>query len=131
MRQSDNLLVIAIGSNTDSEYHVKQALNILNEHFDKVCQSSLLRNAPLNMSGNDFVNCIYVAKTSLSYQETLDITKKIEQIMGNQQTMRQEGTVIIDIDILRYNTQRYHEKDWTRTYIQKLWQEVNSQLVHF
>jgi len=36
------------------------------------------------------------------------------------------GVVRMDVDLLLYNGERYHEEDWNRSYIQTLMKEIEA-----
>lgn len=40
--------------------------------------------------------------------------------MWQHKVLTQRGKIAMDIDLLKYDNQRFHESDWTRDYIVKL-----------
>ena len=44
----------------------------------------------------------------------------METQCGNTEFLRKEGKISMDIDLLKYNDQRFHESDWSRDYVKKL-----------
>ncbi len=50
--------------------------------------------------------------------------KRIEQLAGNTLDKRNMGVVEADIDLLMYDDVKLHEKDWQRSYIKELVEEL-------
>ena len=46
--------------------------------------------------------------------------KEMEKEMGRTPEEREQGIVRIDLDLLLFDQQRYHERDWERDYIRRL-----------
>jgi 2-amino-4-hydroxy-6-hydroxymethyldihydropteridine diphosphokinase len=67
-----------------------------------------------------YLNQLVYAQTSLSVEELQARLKQLELEMGRTQKDRQQGIVRIDLDLMRYDDCRYHEKDWERPYIKML-----------
>ena len=44
----------------------------------------------------------------------------METQCGNTEFLRNEGKIAMDIDLLKYDDQRFHENDWSRDYVKKL-----------
>jgi 7,8-dihydro-6-hydroxymethylpterin-pyrophosphokinase len=59
------------------------------------------------------------ASTVMTYEELNNWMKAIER-----EAFRCRHCVTLDLDILLYGTKRYHEKDWTRPYVQLLLPDV-------
>ena len=49
----------------------------------------------------------------------------MEQTCGNTDRLREQGIVVLDIDILKYGDKKMHIDDWQRPYIQQLLKEMN------
>jgi len=58
------------------------------------------------------MNQLAYATTTLSVDELQTALKEIEASTG-----RTKSLITIDLDLMQYDQQRYHEKDWQRDYI--------------
>ena len=67
-----------------------------------------------------YLNQLVYATTSLNVDELQSALKDIELRLGRTAEDRQKGIVRIDLDLLLYNDQRYHLRDWDRPYIKAL-----------
>lgn len=76
---------------------------------------------PVGMKTNNlFLNCLGVATTRYAYNQLRHAFKRIERRLGDSHGLRTTGCVRMDIDILEYDYQRYHEADWDRPYVKEL-----------
>ena len=66
-----------------------------------------------------YMNRLVRGTTSLHYDELQQLLKSIEASTG-----RSPHSVTIDLDLMQYDQQRYHEKDWPRPYIQQLLPDI-------
>jgi len=53
-------------------------------------------------------------------EQVTEALKQTEIRMGRTNEDRRQGIVRIDLDLMRYDDQRHHVKDWERDYIKKL-----------
>jgi len=67
-----------------------------------------------------YLNQLVYAQTSFSAEQLIATLKEIECAMGRTQEDRQKGIVRIDLDLMQYDLDRYHLRDWDRPYIQAL-----------
>jgi 2-amino-4-hydroxy-6-hydroxymethyldihydropteridine diphosphokinase len=61
------------------------------------------------------MNRLVRGKTTLSPTQLIEQLKQTEQLTG-----RTKQHVTIDLDLMQYETERYHLSDWERPYIQQL-----------
>ena len=95
-------IILSIGTNFNRESNAKLVKEIISEAFHKVQFSEELLTNPVG-------DVLIVAKT-----------KQMETQCGNTEFLRNEGKIAMDIDLLKYNDQRFHESDWSRDYVKKL-----------
>lgn len=67
-----------------------------------------------------YSNMLAECDTKLKLEDLVTFLKKTEKDMGDKVSLRAEGIVLMDIDLLEYNRRRYHLDDWNRPYIKKL-----------
>lgn len=105
---------LSLGTNLgDKERNITEAIDKIRELVgDVVRQSALYATRPWGfVSDNDFLNAAVCVKTSMSPQQLLEATQRIEREMG-----RKEKSIdgkyhdrIIDIDILLYGNEKVDE----------------------
>ncbi len=107
---------LALGTNLgERERNILEAYRRIEEEIGAITRrSSFFRSAPLGFfSPNEFVNTVICCETTLSPQEVLRTTQKIERDMGRTEKSR-DGVYkdrIIDIDILYYDDLTVEEPD--------------------
>ncbi len=119
-----NKIIIALGSNTDAEKHVDAAKRMIEDVFHDVVFSSSLLTEPIGIDSDKFLNCLAVAFTELSMEETERALKRIERSCGDNDADRREGRILMDIDILEFGEARHHVGDWERDYVKTLLKEI-------
>ncbi len=118
-------VLIAIGSNHLAPAHMEQVKQLLTEVFgEEILFSSVIRTQAVGIDSPDFLNCVAAFTTPLDYSHVRSHLKNMETVCGNTPAKRRRNKVEMDIDILAFNGQRYHQKDWDRDYIQGLVKEL-------
>jgi 2-amino-4-hydroxy-6-hydroxymethyldihydropteridine diphosphokinase len=98
---------IGIGSNLgDAADNVQRALMRLTTLRDTrlVAQSSLFRTAPVDASGDDYVNAVARIETRLTPADLLLALQAIEQEFGRERPY-QNAPRTLDLDLLLYGSQ--------------------------
>lgn len=108
-------VIIALGSNYLQSVHIQWASERLATMLDECQLSRSLWSADIKGSGKMYQNRLAYGTTDLSAEELQQILKQIEAETG-----RTKEKVTIDLDLMQYDKERYHEKDWQRSYIKKL-----------
>ena len=105
-------VIIALGSNERQAVHIRWATERLSCLLDDVHYSRILWTADVKGSGKWYMNRLVAGTTELPKEALEQWLKKTEAETG-----RTKEKVTIDLDILQYDDQRYHEKDWERKYV--------------
>lgn len=108
-------IIIAIGSNYLQSVHIQWASERLETLLGDCHMSRRLWTADIKGSGKMYQNRLAYGTTTLSAEELQQTLKQIEASAG-----RTKERVTIDLDLMQYDTRRYHEKDWQRPYILRL-----------
>ena len=95
-------VILSVASSAQAAAHLQWAAERLVSQFGTI-----------HFSRN--LNQLAVTTTVLTAAALEQRLKDIEA-----ETRRTKGNVTLDLDLLLYGTQRYHEADWSRTYIQQL-----------
>ena len=101
---------MALGSNHNPLQNISHAEVILKQLFPDITFSKRLWTNPIGMTSPQFLNTLAICSTKESLKDTL--------------SQRKEKIVAMDIDILKYGSQKLHENDWNRPYIQQLLKEM-------
>lgn len=95
---------IGIGSNLgDARANVLQALRELDQLASTrlVAQSSLFSTAPIESSGDDYINAVAAISTSLPAEELLQALLAVEQVHGRERPYFNAPRTL-DLDLLLY-----------------------------
>ena len=121
-------VVITLGSNHRQRYdRLQQAVKQLQQYLQITAVTPPLLTSPFGCSSPDFLNQMILGTTDDDYPQLLAKTKLTEQMLGRHQYIDTPTLIDIDIDIMLFDGKRYHEKDWERDYIQKLYQDLMQQ----
>ena len=75
---------------------------------------------PVGIQSEKFINCICISTTRHTLLQLTKAFKQLEKKCERSKKNDLISKIPLDIDILLYGNQRYHEKDWERQYIQEL-----------
>lgn len=93
--------------------------------FSDVRFSQAISTPPIGLEGSDdFLNCLAIGYTTQAVDKVQGVLKHIEQQCGRSLGASRQGLIAMDIDLLLYGEERFHEADWERDYIQQLWKEL-------
>ncbi len=109
------IVIIAIGSSYQQAAHIRWASQRLSHLLQDVQFSRMLWTADIRGTGQYYINRLIKGRTALAVSQLETTLKKLEK-----ETCRTQNLVTADLDILQYNDERYHERDWQRSYIQLL-----------
>ncbi len=105
-------VIIALGSAYLQAVHIQWAAERLRILLDDCTFSKRLWTPDIKGTGKWYMNRLVYATTTLSVDELQTALKEIEASTG-----RTKALITIDLDLMQYDQQRYHEKDWQRDYI--------------
>ena len=108
-------VIIALGSNYLQSAHIQWASQRLSVLLTDVAMSRILWTPDIHGRGQWYMNRLVRGKTTLSPTQLIEQLKQTEQLTG-----RTKQHVTIDLDLMQYETERYHLSDWERPYIQQL-----------
>lgn len=118
-------ILIAIGTNVIAD-RIRFVETCLEQSFEEVRFTQTIPTEPIGerFKGKQFFNAVMAGKTSMARNEVVELLKRIEQLAGNTLDKRNMGVVEADIDLLMYDDEKLHEKDWQRPYIKELVEEL-------
>ena len=113
MESSSTLAWIGIGGNLgDARATVEEAI----DHLARLPQSQLLRSsslyrtAPIDSSGDDYVNAVALVSTSLTAPELLHALQAIELQHGRERPYRNAPRTL-DLDVLMYGEAQLEDEE--------------------
>ncbi|MBD8936785.1 MAG: 7,8-dihydro-6-hydroxymethylpterin-pyrophosphokinase [Prevotella stercorea] len=115
-------IILSVGTNFNYEQNAKLVKKKLTEEINEIQFSEDMLTEPIGdiTSKENFLNFLVYGSTEKGVEQLVSILKQIEAQCGNTKFLRDEGKIAMDIDLLKYDNQRFHESDWTRDYIVKL-----------
>jgi len=120
-------VLLCVGTNTDHDHHIKQAREVLSLLLSDVRFTKVQRSAPYGVKPDEadpdmyYYNILCEGYTPLTLNAFQTAIKVSEEAFGR---VRPSSLVPIDIDLMRYDDQRFHLKDWERPYFKQLLQEL-------
>lgn len=117
----ENYIIISIGSNYNQKENISFAKKKLAGMLGE--QTSFTRDMwtePVGIQSEKFINCICISTTRHTLLQLTKAFKQLERKCERSKKNDLISKIPLDIDILLYGDQRYHEKDWERQYIQEL-----------
>lgn len=117
----ENYIIISIGSNYKQKENISFAKKKLAGMLGE--QTSFTRDMwtePVGIQSEKFINCICISTTRHTLLQLTKAFKQLEKKCERSKKNDLISKIPLDIDILLYGNQRYHEKDWERQYIQEL-----------
>ena len=116
-------VIISLGSNTTPAAHVYWASQWLSHTFPDIRFSRTLWTPDIKGTGRFYMNRLAAATTTLSREAVEQLLKQAEAA-----TRRTADSVTLDLDLMQYDAERLHLKDWPRPYIQQLLPDISSSL---
>ena len=122
--------IISLASNCCQEENLAEAQCRLSQILSSVSYTEAIWTEPLSSKSNLsslsslhsplYLNQLVYAQTSLTVDALQAALKQLECEMGRTPDDRAKGIVRIDLDLLQYDSNRYHLRDWNRPYVQQL-----------
>jgi 2-amino-4-hydroxy-6-hydroxymethyldihydropteridine diphosphokinase len=113
-------VIVALGSNCRQIAHIHWASERLSFLLDDCRLSRVLWTADIKGSGKWYINRLAAGYTELAVDDLQQLLKQTEAETG-----RTKEAVTIDLDLLQYDDQRYHERDWQRLYVTRIINGIN------
>lgn len=123
-------VIISLASNNEQEKNLSEARKALTQVLISPDYTPSIWTEPYGKKeGALYLNQLVSAQTDLDNDELNCRLKDIEKAQGRNEDARRQGLVPIDLDVLQYDQQRFHLRDWQRPYIQQLLPKLSNQLV--
>lgn len=119
MKKSHSV-ILCLGSNADQEANIQRAQQLLRTEYASIAFTPSIWTEPVGVMSPPYLNCLATMTIEDNLSRLHNKTKSIEQLMHSSPEERKGNTVRIDIDILCFDRQHYHEDDWNRDYVKRL-----------
>ena len=122
-------VILSLAANRFQKSNLAKARECLGKLLTDINFTSELWTEPLSSSRQElYLNQLAEGSTELTLDDLNQRLKAIESSFGRTSRKRLLGIVPIDLDILRYDDQRLHERDWQRPYVTQLIGELRCEL---
>ena len=102
---------ISASSNIDAEMNLRTACRALAGEYGLLDISSVYRNASYGLEGDDFLNAVVGFSTRQSPQEVLGVMARLHREAGREESGKQIGPRVLDLDLLLYGDSVINEPD--------------------
>lgn len=122
----EHLIIACVGTNVNHQSNIAKAREFLDNTFADCRFSRVMLTLPIGMGNTNvrFANMLVVFNSILDTEEIVSKLKQIERQCGDTRLARSRGEVVMDIDLLRYDDERFHPSDWQRHYVKTLMEEM-------
>ena len=119
MTQKEHYIIISLASNENQEANMAAARTQLEQLLTEVKFTSAIWTEPINtLRKEPYLNQLCKGTTALGEGLLCEVLKELEKRLGRRRN--EDGIVAIDLDLLQYDDQRHHLRDWNRVYVKDL-----------
>ena len=130
MAQKLHHIIISLASNYNQEANLEAARTQLTQlltevHFTSAIFTEPIINGPcsmVNVPCPKYLNQLCKGTTAFGPELLSEVLKETEKRQGR--THNEDGIVTLDLDLLQYDDQRFHHRDWERSYVKDLINEL-------
>lgn len=123
MTQKEHYIIISLASNENQETNMAAARTQLEQLLTEVKFTSAIWTEPINtLRKEPYLNQLCKGTTALGEGLLCEVLKELEKRLGRRRN--EDGIVAIDLDLLQYDDQRHHLRDWNRVYVKDLINEL-------
>ena len=123
MTQKQHQIIISLASNSNQEANLQAARSQLTQLLTEVHFTSAIWTEPVNCIRKEpYLNQLCRATTAFSMNLLSEVLKETEKRLGR--THNEDGIVAIDLDLLQYDEEQHHLRDWSRNYVKDLMNEL-------
>ena len=116
-------MIISLASNENQEANLAKAREQLTQLMAEVHFTSAIWTEHVNASRKEpYLNQLCKGTTAFGEGLLCEVLKETEKRIGR--TRNEDGIVAIDLDLLQYDDQRHHLRDWGRDYVKNLLSEL-------
>lgn len=119
MAQKLHHIIISLASNYNQEANLEAARTQLTQLLTEVHFTSAIYTEPINsLRSEPYLNQLCKGTTAFGPELLSEVLKETEK--RQRRTHNEDGIVTLDLDLLQYDDQRFHHRDWERSYVKDL-----------
>ena len=123
MTHKEHHVIISLASNHNQEEALAAAREQLTQLLTEVHFTSAIWTEPIGTIRKEpYLNQLCECTTALGCGLLGEVLKQLERRLGR--THNEDGIVVLDLDLLEYDGERYHLPDWDRNYVKDLINEL-------
>jgi 2-amino-4-hydroxy-6-hydroxymethyldihydropteridine diphosphokinase len=123
MVQKEHHIIISLASNFNQEANLEAARAQLTQLLTEAHFTSAIWTEPINsLRSEPYLNQLCKGTTAFGFNLLNEVLKETEKRQGR--THNEDGIVTLDLDILQYDDEKFHLRDWTRNYVKDLINEL-------
>ena len=123
MIQKEHHIIISLASNINHEANLEAARTQLTQLLSEVHFTSAIYTEPVGtLRQEPYLNQLCKGTTALGMNLLNEVLKELEKRLGR--THNEDGIVTVDLDLLEYDGERFHHRDWERNYVKDLINEL-------
>ena len=116
-------VIISLASNENQEANLAKARELLTQLMTEVHFTSAIWTEPVNSSRKEpYLNQLCKGTTAFGEGLLCEVLKETEKRIGR--IKNEDGIVVIDLDLLQFDGQKHHLRDWSRDYVKNLLSEL-------
>ena len=116
-------VIISLASNENQETNLVKAREQLTQLLTEVHFTSAIWTEPVNSSRKEpYLNQLCKGTTAFGEGLLCEVLKETEKRIGR--IKNEDGIVVIDLDLLQFDGQQHHLRDWSRDYVKNLLSEL-------
>lgn len=120
--------IICLGSNTESEYHMNWAEEILTDLFPGMQWGEIVETAPEGTeTTTSYLNRAAVVETDMGFEDIKILFKDIEKKCGRTPEGKQKGLIPLDIDLLVFDMEVVKPADMEKNYVKQALNTLSEQ----
>ncbi len=123
MAQKLHHIIISMASNFNQEANLEAARTALTQLLVEAHFTSAIYTEPINsLRSEPYLNQLCSGTTAFGPNLLSEVLKETEKRQGR--THNEDGIVTLDLDLLQYDNERFHLRDWERPYVKDLINEL-------
>lgn len=123
MKHKEHNIIISLASNYNPEANLEAARTQLAQLLTELHFTHAIWTEPIgSLRKEPYLNQLCSGTTALGMNLLNEVLKETEKRLGR--THNEDGIVTLDLDLLEYDGERHHLKDWDRPYVKNLINEL-------
>ena len=123
MKHKEHNIIISLASNHNAEANLEAARTQLAQLLTELHFTRAIWTEPIGtLRSEPYLNQLCSGTTAFGMNLLNEVLKEIEKRLGR--THNEDGIITLDLDLLEYDGERHHLRDWDRPYVKNLINEL-------